>query len=262
MGRGDLVPRIITHFSVRLRWGPTEPFERARSVNLSETGLCLRLRHEAAVGKSVELQIQLNPQASAMLVPGRIAWVRQDSINNVFYCGVGFTRISEELLEQIKAYVEVGAAALLEFLSEFALFKDFSHDDCRSLLRIVTLRELEKKEILYEEGTRDVDLQGLFIVQSGLLSIFKGRTPTPERQLAVVSPGMIFGESTLVNDQPHSASIIAVNDSHLIQINKVGFGLLRKDQPVLALKIMDVVARALIARLGRTTKRLFAPVRF
>jgi len=262
MGRGDLVPRIITRFGAKIRRLDEESFSRVWPVNLSETGACVRLNNEIAAGRPVELVIQLGDQGLANQINGQIVWVRHDELNQVYYCGVGFIDLNEEQLEQIRAYVEQGGAALLEFLSEFRLFEGFSQDDGRNLLKIVTLRELEKEEILYREGTRDVDMQGLFIVQSGLLSIFKGRVLRPEGQLAVVSPGQIFGETTLLNDQPHSASIVAVNDSRLIQINKIGFGLLRKKQPELALKIMEVVARALANRLGRTTKKLFSPMRF
>ena len=261
MGRGDLVPRIITNFAVQIRCANEEGFSSAWPVNLSETGACLRLNHSISIDQAVHLQITLAGHTHPMEMTGRIVWVRPDSINSVYYCGLGFTDPDNAHLEQIKTYVELGGQTLLEFLSEFPKFKEFSRQDCQTLLKIVTLRELEKKEILYEEGTRDVDLQGLFIVQSGLLSIFKGRVHRPERQLAVVSPGQIFGETTLLNDQPHSASIIAVNNSRLIQINKIGFQLLRKQHPELALDIMEIVARALTNRLGRTTKKLFCPVR-
>jgi Tfp pilus assembly protein PilZ len=262
MGKGDLVPRIITHFGVAYRCGPGEGFVSAGPVNLSETGLCLRLKRPLEAGQEIELQVRLGQKSEEMQVPGRVVWLRQVYIKNVYYCGVGFTRISKELLEQIKDYVEIGGASLLGFFSEFPVFADFSPEDCRALLRIITLRELEPKEVLYIEGTHDADLQGLFIVQSGLLNIFKGRTPSPNRQLAVVSAGQIFGEATLINNQPHSASVMAVNTSRLIQINKMGFKLLREKEPKLALKIMDLTARSLASRLVRTTKKLFSPANY
>jgi len=262
MGKGDLVPRIITSFDVRLQSDGQEVFGRAWSVNLSETGVCVRLAKRLAVDQQVQLQIQLDHQSIAMSITGRVVWCRPDEINKIWYCGLGFSGLDEDQLYQIRSYVEVGTESLVKFLAEFPLFKDFSRDDCQALLQIVTLRELEKKEILYYDGTTDVDLQGLFVVQSGILSIFKGSIPRPERQLAVVSPGQIFGEITLVNEQAHTATVMAVNPSTLIQINKMGFLLARKNNPALALKIMDVVARALAARLGRTTKRLFSPIRF
>ena len=262
MGQGDLVPRIITNFDVRIRSEADGTFRQTSPVNLSETGACLRLSSKTAPEQIVQLQIHLADEPDAMEVNGRIVWVRRDPVNEVYYCGLGFTDLGEEQLSKIRQYAELGSEALLLFLSEFPLFEEFSRDDCRSLLRIVTLRELDKKEILYAAGTRDMDLQGLFIVQSGLLNIYKSSQPRLERHLAVVSPGQVFGESTLLMDQPHSATIMAVNYSRLIQINKVGFQLLSQKEPQLALKLMKVVARALVARLGRTTKKLFSPTRF
>jgi len=262
MGRGDLVPRILTRFAVSIRIVGETGYRSAWPVNLSETGACLRLNYPVPVDQEVELHVELSASADVMPMQGRVVWVRPDKINGVYYCGLGFENLDDEHLQQIQNYVAMGGATLLEFLSEFPLFRDFSQEDCAALLRIVTLRELEKREILYEEGTQDVDLQGLFVVQSGLLSIFKGHTPRPERQLAVASPGQIFGEATLVLDQPHSASIMAVNESRLIQINKVGLQLMRKQRPELVLHIMEAAAKALAQRLGRTTKKLFSPVKF
>ncbi len=262
MGQGDLVPRIITQFDVRIHAEADGTFRQTSPVNLSETGACLRLKSKMTPDQSVRLQIRLTDETEAMEVNGRIVWIRRDPVNEVFYCGLGFTDLSDEQVRKIREYVELGTESLLSFLSEFPLFEEFSRPDCRSLLRIVTLRELDKKEILYVAGARDMDLQGLFIVQSGLLNIYSGSKPRLERHLAVVSPGQIFGESTLLIDQPHSATIMAVNPSRLIQINKIGFQLLSEQEPQLALKLMKVVARALVARLGRTTRKLFSPTRF
>ena len=261
MGRGDLVPRIITDFGVTVRPAAGEGAVPAAPVNLSETGVCVRLRRELAVGESVQLSIQLERGSDGMEVTGRVVWQREDEHNKVWYCGIGFAELTGQQRDRIVQYVREGAEALLAFLAEFPLFEAFTEENCRSLLRIVTLRQLERGEVLYQEGTRDLDVQGLFVVQSGLMRIFKGRRATPDRQLAVVSAGEIFGETTLVTDQAHSATVMAVNDSTLIQINKLGLRLLRQKDPDTALKIMEVVARVLASRLGRTTHMLFSPVR-
>jgi hypothetical protein len=262
MGRGDLIPRIITDFRIHLARGESTQFESVTPVNLSETGLCVRVLDELETEERVKVRIQLDSDAAPMEIPGRVVRVRPDRIHERFYCGIGFEDLSHDQMYQIQAYTQAGTEWLVEFLSEFPLFQDFSEQDCHLLIRIITLRHLEKKEMLYEEGTSTEDTQGLFIVHSGLLNIFKGTDARPEHHLGVVSPGQVFGETTLVTDQEHTATIMAVNESQLIQINKIGFMLLRKEQPELGLKIMDVVARTLAGRLGRTTKKLFSPIRF
>lgn len=262
MGRGDLVPRIITDFAIKLTRAGGGPALKVKPVNLSETGVCLRVSAAPAVDEPVALEIQLDPDTPAIKAQGRVVWVRPSRVHPVFYCGVGFVDLSAKHLAQIRKYVEEGAKWLVNFLYEFPLFAGFSQDDCRALVRIITLRSLQKREILYEDGTSSPDLRGLFIVHSGLLSIFKGHDTSPQRQLAVVSAGQIFGEVSLVTEQEHTATVMAVNASQIIQINKTGFLALRSDRPELGLKLMDVVARSLAARLGRTTKKLFSPVQF
>lgn len=261
MGYGDLVPRIITDFRIHIARADSVRFKSAASVNLSETGLCLRVLDKLEMGERVRVRIRLDPDSVSMETAGKVVWVRPDRINERFYCGIGFENLTPDQLCQIQNYTKIGTKWLVQFLCEFPLFQDFSEQDCYLLLRIITLRQLEKKEILYYDGTNTADMQGLFIVHSGMLNIFKGSKPRPERHLAVVSPGQVFGETTLVNDQEHTATIMAINESRLIQINKVGFMLMRKEQPELGLKIMEVVARALATRLGRTTKKLFSPIR-
>ena len=262
MGRGDLVPRIITDFAIRLTRQDGAAAVKAGPVNLSETGLCLRLAQEPTLGELVDLEIQLDPQAPPIAARGKVVWVRLHQMSSWYYCGVGFIDLGPKYIRQIQDYVNDGAQWLVDFLFEFPLFADFSQEDCRQLLQITTLRQLNKNEILYEDGVQDADLQGLFIVHSGLLRIFKGHDPNPRKQLAVVSAGQIFGEVTLVTDQEHTASVMAVNPSCLIQINKIGFLAVREKNPQLGLKVMEMVAKSLVARLGRTTKKLFSPVRF
>jgi CRP/FNR family transcriptional regulator, cyclic AMP receptor protein len=260
MGRGDLVPRIITGFKAAVQYGAEASFKQAWPVNLSETGACIRYKLELPLQAQITLLINLSDEIGPIHVAGRVVWARFDEASRFYYYGVGFSNLGEGPLEQIRKYVDHGSLALLQFMSEFPLFKDFSLDDCRSLLRILTVRELDEKEALYREGVSDLNTQGLFIVQSGLLSVLSGVIPRLEKQVAIVSPGQIFGESSLLIDQPHSATLRAVNPSRLIQINKVGFQLLRNEQPKVALKVLDVVGRTLVARLGRTTKKLFCPI--
>ena len=73
-------------------------------------------------------------------------------------------------------------------------------------------------------------------------------------------PGQIFGESTLISDQPFFTSVMAVNESVLLQINKKGFLRIRSEHPELALKLMTVIAQTLNFRLNRTTHQLFSPI--
>lgn len=229
-------------------------------MNLSPSGACVRVNALVQEGQSVELYLRLCPDGMAMPVKGQVIWTREDPDEKGLAIGVGFEDVDSALQSLIRDYVEIAESSLLRFLSEFPLFCEFSREDCRRLIYVITRRTLEKEQTLYKQDTTDTELQGLFVVQSGLLAIYRGRRRTKASQLAVVSPGQVFGEATLICDQPHSASVVAVNDTELLQIQKKGFQQLREEDAYLAMKIYDVVSRVLIQRLGRTTKRLFSPV--
>ena len=253
-------PRIVTNFNVAVLPGEGEKFKRAKPINLSETGVCLRIGLQLETGQTVTLQMQLDDDSPTFEVTARIVWTRVESETRQRVCGLGFVDLPKGYRDLIRAYVELASQSLLTFLSEFPLFADFSLDDCTSMLRIITRRHLKKREVLYHQDEDIPDLQGLFIVKEGLLSIYRGREHRADRQLAVVSPGQVFGESTLVSDEPFFTSVMAINESTLLQINKKGALRMRPESPELALKLMDVIAHTLHLRLGRTTRQLFSPI--
>ena len=260
MGIG-LMPRILTRFKITWCRPDQREFAPAQPVNLSVTGSCLNISHPFEKGDELILSIALSNELATFEVKARVAWCRPAQHKNTWYIGLGFLNLSSDNQQLIQEFEKSNAENLLAFISEFPLFAELTYQDCHTLIKIITLRDLSRKEILFRQGQTNDDLQGLFIVQNGLLNIYKGQKTEPSHQLGVVSAGQVFGETTLVNDQPHSATVQAVNDTTLIQISKIGFAVIRKQNPALALKIMEVVAQTLSARLGRTTKMLFAPIK-
>ena len=255
-----MTPRIITDFGIELLRGGDKVIQGIKPVNLSEKGLCAQASAELAEGELLSVSIQLGSESNNIKATVKVVWRRYDKLSNIWFYGLGFVDLGERQRQVILTYVQQGAAWLMEFLSEFPLFDGFSYEDCQNLLHIITLRYLPHKEVLYRAGEKDVDLHGLFIVQSGMVNIYKGSLPEADKQLAVVSAGQIFGESSLVCNQEHSATVAAVNNTRLIQLSKAGFNVLKRKDPQLGLKVMEVVARTLTARLGRTTSMLFRPI--
>ena len=255
-----MVPRIITNFGIELIRSDNKIVSSVKPLNLSEKGLCVQAGKLLDEGESLSVIVELGPGGDAVKASVKVVWRRHDELLNVYFYGLGFVGLEPDQRQLIIEYVEQGAIWLLEFLSEFPLFSELSHEDCQQLLHIITLRDLAKNEVLYRAGESDTDLHGLFIIHTGLVNIYKSPKIKPDSQLATVSAGQIFGESSLVIDQPHTATVVAVNNSRLIQISKAGFIALKKKNPALGLKIMEIVARALVNRLGRTTSMLFRPI--
>jgi CRP/FNR family cyclic AMP-dependent transcriptional regulator len=63
--------------------------------------------------------------------------------------------------------------------------------------------------------------------------------------LETLEPGGVFGEMALVDDQPRSATAMALTDCELVPIDEKRFEFLLGRMPFFALEVMRVMARRL-----------------
>jgi CRP-like cAMP-binding protein len=63
--------------------------------------------------------------------------------------------------------------------------------------------------------------------------------------LETLEPGGVFGEMALVDDQPRSATAVAVSECELVPIDEKRFEFLMGRMPFFALEVMRVMARRL-----------------
>jgi CRP-like cAMP-binding protein len=134
--------------------------------------------------------------------------------------------------------------------------------ELEELAQSVTPLRLGRREILYREGGEEPERAGVYVVHRGTVKVFKGRDPDePKRTLAVLGPGEIFSEMSLIEPGPHRASIITLVAAEVLLINTLGFETMKQRHPGTALKFMEMIARVLVKRLTRTTTKLFSPVR-
>jgi len=84
--------------------------------------------------------------------------------------------------------------------------------------------------------------------------IQRGRVEISRRGGAVeiMQPGEIFGEMALIDNEPRSASAIAVTDVELVPVSEKQFLFLVGQTPYFALKVMRVLAQRL-----RVTNKTF-----
>ena len=81
----------------------------------------------------------------------------------------------------------------------------------------------------------------LYIIQKGSVKITKivGET---EVLLAVLKPGDIFGEMSLIEDKPRSASAVAYEDCQLLAVNKENFERMVTTQPQIIARLTQLLA--------------------
>lgn len=81
----------------------------------------------------------------------------------------------------------------------------------------------------------------LYIIQSGKVKITKVVNDN-EVLLAVLNPGDIFGEMSLLENKPRSASAVAFGNVSTLAINKQNFEAMVQAQPQLAVKLITILS--------------------
>ncbi|EMJ94439.1 MULTISPECIES: Crp/Fnr family transcriptional regulator [Leptospira] len=85
-----------------------------------------------------------------------------------------------------------------------------------------------------------------YLIQSGKVKIVK-TVPNPTKKedyliktLDILEQGDIFGEMAILEEQPRSATAIAISEVKVLNFNRANFELLMTKNPMLALKILTI----------------------
>lgn len=107
--------------------------------------------------------------------------------------------------------------------------------------------EVAAGEFIFREGDLGTEM---FIIHEGRVGIFQ-QVGTEETQLALFEKGDFFGEMSLLEDLPRTASAKALTEVKLLQINGATFSQMLRDHPEIAIRMMRKLSRRL-----RETDRL------
>lgn len=112
------------------------------------------------------------------------------------------------------------------------------------ILRLVSVAEhrlAAPGDVLVKEGDRS---EGLHLLLSGAVEVRRGVLFG-----ARLGPGATFGETSLLEDRPPDASVVALEPSHVAVVGRRAFEVLSAQAPATALRLMRQLARSLSRRL-------------
>lgn len=81
-----------------------------------------------------------------------------------------------------------------------------------------------------------------YLIQEGKVKITK-TVGSSIKTIDILEPGEIFGEMAILEEQPRSASAIAVDEVKVLNFNRANFELLMTKNPPLALRVLTVFAK-------------------
>jgi CRP/FNR family cyclic AMP-dependent transcriptional regulator len=86
---------------------------------------------------------------------------------------------------------------------------------------------------------------GCYRVEDGLLKASVAAPNGGERILAILGPGSVVGELSMIDGAPRSASVTALRDSKLCYVSQADFDTIGRASPELYRHVMKVLARRL-----------------
>ena len=131
-------------------------------------------------------------------------------------------------------------------LKKINWFIELPDDLFAALVQKVHKRILSKDEILFKKGDEG---NSLFIINSGRVKIVTQDSQDNEVVLNQVGAGEIIGEMALLDYEPRSAGVVALEETTIMELSREDFMEILAAQPELALSVI----RGLIARLRHNT---------
>ena len=124
------------------------------------------------------------------------------------------------------------------------------------VLRATLVRKsYARGQIIFEEGDASNEL---YIVALGSASA-RLRLPGTERQTRLItfSPGTIFGELALLDQEARSATVEADSDLVCYVLDRAGFDKLTRHDPAIAIKLLTNLGRELASHLRRANRTIY-----
>ena len=132
------------------------------------------------------------------------------------------------------------------FLKSVRLFREFTDIELHAFAGRLRERPLRKGQILFREGEAGEEL---FLVRRGTIVISKAVTGRVDQVLARATAGDFFGEMSLFDHSPRSATIQAETDVELLGLDRDNLNGLIKANPRAAAAFFYALVYVFIERL-------------
>jgi CRP-like cAMP-binding protein len=130
----------------------------------------------------------------------------------------------------------------VEMLNQIPIWSGLSNQDLHSIVRLAKDLRYDAGEVIVKKGESGV---GFYLILDGSVEVKSGET-----LLSKLGRGQFFGEMSVLDDEPRSADVIAVEPSRCLALTPWGFEALVSNHPKIALKML----RELVRRLRETNK--------
>lgn len=156
---------------------------------------------------------------------------------------------AEELSMELIGEGESFKHELCDMIESAQMFNDFPRSDTEVIAGYARAYSVRKGATIFKEGGKG---SFMCLVIDGRVDVYKDNDGHTKR-LTTIRPGKTMGEMALLDELPHSATTVAVEDTTLVLITKFHFDRLNEEHPALGNRILRKIAKLLSLRLRQTT---------
>jgi CRP/FNR family transcriptional regulator, cyclic AMP receptor protein len=128
------------------------------------------------------------------------------------------------------------------FLRKVTLFTDLSEVELRALESEVKERAFRKNEVIFHE---DDPGRALFILKKGRVKVGRENKRGREVILRILEPGDFFGEMSLLDEEPRSATVTALDGCQVLILFREAFVAFVSKHPRAVLRMLTVLSQRL-----------------
>jgi len=136
-----------------------------------------------------------------------------------------------------------------DLLRNVPIFSELSDGDVATLARVATRRRYPKDTVVFFENEEG---DFFFMILEGRIKVTILGDDGREIILSVLSAGDFFGEMALLDNEPRSATAIAIEESELLSLHRTDFQNVISDNKA----IMSALIKILTARLRRANHQI------
>ena len=136
-----------------------------------------------------------------------------------------------------------------ELLRTVPIFSELTDSDISSLAKLSSRRRYPKDTVVFFENEEG---DSFFMILEGRIKVTILGDDGREVILSMLGPGDFFGEMALLDNEPRSATAIAVEESELLQLHRTDFQTVLTDNR----SITTALIKILTARLRRANHQI------
>jgi len=146
---------------------------------------------------------------------------------------------------------------IVKAITDTPLFVGMSGLELNAVSAFLEPRCYPRDSVIFKRGDPGTEM---FIVRTGRVSSLALDRDGNERELYEFGPGRFFGEMSIIENEPRSATCVALDDTELLVLEGLDFYRLVWEYPMIGARMLSSMARAFMlkSRRARSSSRVAA----